>query len=492
MAIDWDLYRKIRQLYLVDKLSQRAIAQLLHVSRKTIRKYCAGAILPDMRKQPRREAPLRNAVEQDILQLLEKNKNLPRKERLSATDIWKYLVQEKGIQIGETTVRLYVRQLRDSHPDVYLPLEHEPGGEIQFDWGSMNAYIGQERILVSVFCAVLPFSGAICAFVYPDKSELPFLDGHIRTFEYFGGVPRRCCLYDNLRTALKAGSGKNVVKQDAFARIEAHYGFEAVFCNAYSGWEKGSIENAVAIIRNIAFTPAPHFASYSQLQAHVTNQCLAYAKSHVIRGRQNTIWQDYEKEKGLLLPLPQSPFDPGFTTTAKVHSDLCVVHDGTRYSVPREFAGKEVTLRLTPFHLYIYSQGKEVWKHNRTDKKKQDQYVLEHYLDILARKPRAIDQAIPIARGVMPQPCQEFLRLCKEKDVKRQLVDILLLGKSIPNDRLLWAIGQANNTLNPSLALVQFFLQADLPCDSVEDITVQHKSLSDYDQLIHGGDRVGK
>jgi transposase len=491
MAIDWDIYRKIRQLYLVEKMSQRAIAKTLQVSRKTIRKYCEGASLPDIRNRAQREAPLFDAVREDILRMLEENKSLPRKERLSATDMWKRLVQETGMRIGESTVRLYVRELRGSHPEVYLPLEHEPGGEIQFDWGDMNAYIGTIKAPVSVFCAVLPFSGAICAFVYPNKKELPFLDGHIRAFEWFGGVPRRC-IYDLLKTAAKSGSGKHTTKQNAFARMEAHYGFEAVFCNAYSGWEKGSVENAVAIVRSIAFTPAPHANSYGELQAHVTNRCLTYAKTHRVRGRENSIWEDYEKEKTELLPLPLAPFDPGHTATATVHSDLTVVHGGIRYSVPYEYAGKEVTVRLTPFHLCIHYKGAEVWKHDIQWENGADQYVLEHYLDILARKPRAISQAVPLSRGVMPQPCREFLRLCKEKDAKRQLVDILLLSKTSQPDRLLWAIGQANNTLNPSLSLVRFFLDADMANGLADGIAVQHKDLSEYDKLIQGGGGFGK
>lgn len=490
MAIEWELYRKIRQLYLVEKLSQRAIAKLLSVSRKTIRKYCNGAFLPDMRNRPGREAQLRKVVEDDILSLLEANKNLPKKERRSGTDIWKYLVQEKGIAIGESTVRLYIRELRNYHPEVYLPLEHEPGDSIQFDWGDMTAFIGATRIPVSVLCAVLPYSGTPCAFVYPDKTSLSFLHGHIRVFEYYGGVSRRC-VYDNLRTAVKYGSGKNAVKQDDFRRVEAHYGFEAVFCNAYSGWEKGSIENVVAIVRNIAFTPAPHVKNYEELQEHVTNRCLTYAQTHAIRGRKNSIRQDFEIEKKTLLPLPIAAFDPGFTTTALVHPDLTVFHEGVRYSVPYDLAGKEVTLRLSPFQLSVYYKGKEIWKHPRTPKKQADQYVLEHYLEILVRKPRAIDQAIPLSRGVMPEPCQQFLRLCQEKDAKKQLVDILLLGRQVERNRLLWALEQANNTLNPNLALVRFFLDADLAKEPDDVFAVQHKGLSAYDRLLKGGEDTG-
>jgi transposase len=491
LAIKWELYRKIRQLYLVDKMSQRAISRLLNVSRRTIRKYCEGAILPDMRNKSGREPYLLKIVADDIMRLLEENKKLPRKERMSGVDIWKYLVQEKGVRIGETTVRQYIRELRGSHPEVYLPLKYEPGDAIQFDWGEMKAYVGGVKIPVSVLCAVLPCSGAISAFVYPDEKELSFLDGHIRVFETFGGVSRRC-IYDNLRVAAKSGSGKKAVKQDDFMRVEAHYGFEAVFCNAYSAWEKSSVENAVAIVRTIAFTPAPRVDSYEELQEHVTNKCLVYAKEHVIRGREKSIWQDYLDEKKQLLPLPQIPFDPGFTATALVHPDMTVIHNGTHYSVPRQYVGKEVTIRLGPFHLRIYYKGEMIWEHRRIGERREDQYVLEHYLEILERKPRAIGQAVPLSRGVMPQPCKEFLQLCKEKDARRQLVDVMLLGKTVSQERLLWAIEQANNTLNPSQSLVRFFLDADLHGHPEDTVTVRHKDLSAYDNLIHGGDVNGK
>gem|GEM_PF-2916405 len=149
------------------------------------------------------------------------------------------------------------------------------------------------------------------------------------------------------------------------------------------GHEKGSIENVVAIVRNIAFTPAPRVSSYEELQAHVTNRCLAYAKNHVIRGKEHSIHHFFEEERKSLLPLPQAALDPGFATPVLVHPDLTVIHEGIRYSVPHDFVGKEVTLRLPPFHLSVYYQGKEVWKHNRMFKKQEDQYVLEHLkLDI--------------------------------------------------------------------------------------------------------------
>ena len=187
MAIEWELYRKIRQLYLVEKVSQREIARLLSVSRKTIRKYCAGATLPDFRKKPGRESHLLKKVEDDIARLLEENRSLPRKERRTGKDIWKYLLQEKGIAIGETTVRKFIRELRNSHPEVYLPLEHEPGDSIQFDWGDMTAYIGSTRVPVSVFCCT-PIQRSCLRLCLPGQDHLVFCP---RPYPGVRMVPRR-------------------------------------------------------------------------------------------------------------------------------------------------------------------------------------------------------------------------------------------------------------------------------------------------------------
>ena len=487
MTIDWDTYRKVRQLFLVERQSIRAISRQLHMSRKTVRKYCYGGALPDVRKITNRPAPLFREVESEIIRLLEENKTIPKKQRLNARNIWEHLQSEKGIAISQSTVRQYVRKLRERHPEVFLPLDHEPGEAMQFDWGDMSAVIAGAKIVVSVFCAALPHSGALCAFVYPDKSTLSFLHGHIQAFEFFGGVARRC-VYDNLKTAVKKGSGKNAVKQTNFIRLEAHYGFEGVFCNVASGWEKSNVENAVAIIRRIAFTPMPRVDSYEALQNHVTNRCLHYAQTHTILGHEHSIRDSLEQERKMLLPLPDVRLDTGFTFTSLVHPDLTVRHEGTRYSVPCHLVGKEVTLCLSPFHLRVYHRGKEVYKHDRAMKKHDHRYVLEHYLEILDRKPRAIEQAIPVKRGIMPEECKEFLRLCREPDAKQQLVQILLLGSQVERTKLLWAIQHANNTRNPNLSLVKLYLELEEPGPPRDDLEVQHKSLTAYDELLQEGD----
>ena len=139
--------------------------------------------------------------------------------------------------------------------------------------------------------------------MYPDKTNLSFFLGHVRAFEYCNGVPRRC-IYYNLKSAVLQGTGKRAVTQKAFRELEAHYAFEAVFCNNSAGWEKGAVENLVAIVRKIAFTPIPHAKDFLALQDHVTAQCTDYCQSHRLRSRTSSIREMLEVERRTCFPYP--------------------------------------------------------------------------------------------------------------------------------------------------------------------------------------------
>ena len=483
MPIDLTKYGDIRRMSL-QGMSGREIARILKSGRNTVEKYKDGEFLPVKYKITKRRAPIREAVEEDILRILRDNATLPRKERMTAHDIFIWLVSEKRIAVSEGHIRKIVQELRDAAGEEFLPLAHEPGEATQIDWGDMSAYIDGVKTVVSVFVAALPYSCALCAFVYPDQTALSFADGHARTMAFWKGATKKC-LYDNLRTAVKSGWGKNAVKQESFKRVEAHYGFDAVFCNRAAGWEKSNAENGVDIIRTIAFTPVPHVDSFSALQAHLDASVYTYIKTHKVKGHTNSILVDFENERGALRPLPKTPLDICDTHKSRVRPDQTVVFGGVRYSVPHGFVGRDVSLRVSPYNVEIYWRGELLHKHDKINIKGRDQYVLDHYLDALSKKPRAVEQAVPLARGVMPPQCSEFLRLCPGTDAKRQLVDILLDGRGFGRERTLNAIDAANKTGSPTFQLVQYYLaeQASKPYDSFE---IVQRDLSAYDSLIKG------
>ena len=479
----WETYGRIRAMH-VGGVSDRKIARTLGVSRKIVRKYRDGAATPDDRAAAPRSAPLREAAAPEIERMLAENAELPPKQRLSAKDMWNFLVNEHGIAISEPHARRLVREIRDAHGDEFVPLAHEMGECAQIDWmENAVAIIGGVKTAVQVFVCALPYSGAVCAFVYPDKTTLSFLHGHVSALRWMNGVPKRL-VYDNLKSAVLSGSGKNAVTQDEFKRIERHYAFAAEFCNRASGWEKSNAENGVKIARNEAFVPIPRADDFEGLQNHVSARLLRYDMTHRIEGRHRKIWEMFEDERASLAPLPISEFEVDETVQTKVCHDQTVRHEKVRYSVPHGYVGKSVTLRVSPFEVKVFHRGDLVCAHKRVREGGPDQYVLDHYIESLSRKPRAAGQALPIERGAMPAQCRAFLELCPAPDAKRQLVDLMLLARDTGEERLLAAMDAAMSAGKPSAELVRYHLYGQqMPDDAFE---VRHGDLADYDRLIGG------
>jgi transposase len=485
----WDKYGKIRALH-VNGVSDRQIAKALEVGRRTVRKYRDGASTPGDRAAVQRKATLKEAVESEIARMLKENATLPRKQRLSAKDMWEFLVYKQGIAISEPYVRLLVREIRDTHGEEFIPLGHEMGDCVQVDWlEKAVVIIGGVRTIVQVLVFALPYSGAVCAFVYPDKTMLSFLHGHVKYLEWLRGVTRRF-LYDLLKTAALSGSGINAVAQEEFMRFAQHYAFVPEFCNRASGWEKSNAENGVKITRNNAFVPIPRVNDFAELQNHVSAKLLQYNMTHRIQGRPRKIWDMFLEEQASLAPLPLSPFEVDETVHTKVYHDQTVKYGRFRYSVPQGYAGRNVTLRVSPFDLKVHFRGRLLYAHERQGPNGRDQYILDHYLEILSRKPRAAGQALPITKGVMPIQCRAFLELCPAEDKNRQLVDIMLLARDIGEDRVLSAMDDAITTGKPTAELVRYYLYGQqMPGDA---FVIEHGDLADYDRLMGGeGDGDG-
>ena len=236
--ISWEAYAKIRRLK-ADGVSMRKTADGLGMSRNTVKRYWDGERTPDDKKNypVTVDSEEKLAVMEALKEYFEENKDAPKKQRPNAKTAWEAL--HARFNIGQSTVRGYVRELKGKYPEAFIPLDFEPGEMMQCDWCEIKAVIDGYMHTVPVFCAALPYSYVIFVAVLPDMTMTNFIEANMMAMEWFGGVAERI-LFDNLRTAVFSGTGKNAVKQERFKALESHYVFEAVFANAGSGNEKGN------------------------------------------------------------------------------------------------------------------------------------------------------------------------------------------------------------------------------------------------------------
>ena len=70
---------------------------------------------------------------------------------------------------------------------------------------------------------------------------------------------------------------------------------------------------------------------------------------------------------------------------------------GSRYSVPAAFAGRTVDVRLGGGTVTV--AGRVVARHERSAHKGSEVLVLDHFLEVLSRKPGALPGSIALAQA---------------------------------------------------------------------------------------------
>ncbi|APY84478.1 hypothetical protein DCW30_04470 [Streptomyces alfalfae] len=94
-----------------------------------------------------------------------------------------------------------------------------------------------------------------------------------------------------------------------------------------------------------------------------------------------TITQDFAREVGHLLPLPDDPFATGITLTPRVDRYGMITVRMCRYSVPVRFIDRKVTVTLTCDDLTVYDGRREIARHRRQTERGAELLVLDHYLE---------------------------------------------------------------------------------------------------------------
>lgn len=192
---------RIRRAHFVEHKSIRQIAREFKHSRETVKQALASAEPTQYTLQVVRVAPVLGPYKARIDQLLAENEQLPPKQRYTSHKIYAVLWGE-GFRGGESTVRGYVTQRRreKKRPQVYLPLEFDPGQDAQVDWGEALAVIAGELVTVQLFYMRLCYSRRLFLMAFPVQRQEAFCEGHVQAFHHFQGVPHRIA-YDNLKAA---------------------------------------------------------------------------------------------------------------------------------------------------------------------------------------------------------------------------------------------------------------------------------------------------
>ena len=389
---------KIRRAYFVEKKSQRQIAKELGCSRDSVKKAIESAEPGQYTLKQPRSAPVLGPYKARIDELLEQNEHLPRKQRYTGHTIYKD-IHAQGYRGSESTVRGYIARRRGEkrRPQVYIPLEFDPGADAQVDWGEAVATIAGQRLTVQVFFMRLCYSRRLFMMAFPAQKQEAFFEGHVQAFQYFQGVPQRIS-YDNLKAAVqRILEGRTRQEQQKFVVFRSHYLFESRFCTPGQGHEKGRVEGGVGFGRRNFMVPPPEVASFAELNTQLLQACREDDARRIDR-QPLTIGEAWKSEQPYLRALPGKDFECCVSTAVTLNGFGQVEFETNRYLVPAQDAYRNLVLKAYPFRVDVLHLHNVIASHPRCYGKKQDILDPLHYLPLLEQRPGAFDHAKPIRR----------------------------------------------------------------------------------------------
>ena len=192
-----ELYARVRHAVQIEGMSRRAAAERFGIDPRTVAKMLRFSIPPGYVRTKPPFRPKLDAFTGVIDAIMAADKERSKKQRHTSKRIFERLRDEHGFTGGMTIVKDYVAGWRQRSQEMFVPLAHPPG-HAQADFGEALAKIGGTLRKIHFLAMDLPHSDAIFVIAYPAETTEAFCDGHVKAFQFFGGVPQSI-LYDNTK-----------------------------------------------------------------------------------------------------------------------------------------------------------------------------------------------------------------------------------------------------------------------------------------------------
>jgi len=501
-----ELFEQIRREYEFGIGTIAGVAKKLKVHRRMVRE-AIGSALPMPRKKVERPHWKLAAAIAFVNQILETDKKAPRKQRHTAHRIWERIQRElPECQVCERTVRNYVHHrkvvLGLVVHETFVPQSYDWGVEAQVDWYEAYADLSGERIKLQVFSMRSMASGAAFHCAFPHATQQAFLEAHELAFAYFGGVYRRL-RYDNLSAAVKKIlRGQRREETARFIAFRSHWRFDSEFCTPGEGHEKGGVEGEVGYFRRNHWVPVPKAVDIADLNRQLLTSCHDDER-RTIAGRQQSVGAALVVEREQLLPLAAEGMDLAQTSFPTVNSLGCAKVLTNAYSVPLK-AGTQVQAKIYASTVELWHDGRCVARHERCYRRQQQILELEHYLDVLYRKPGALAGSRPLEQqrraGLWPESFDQIWQSLMDRHGKqsgtRQMIEMLKLARQHGHERLRQAIEKALASGCTDPAAVRHLLHAGelnhVACEAIDVGLLERYErplpvMNDYDRLLMAG-----
>ena len=366
-------------------LSYSEISRKYNIDRRTAKKYAQSDSRPEYVLTESKPSKLDPYKTQISIWLEE--------APYSAMRIWEK-IQEQGFNGGYSVVKQYVRAKKEQlNEHATVRFETMPGMQGQVDWAYFEDYkvfeCGESKKLYC-FLMILGYSRMRYIEFVTDMSTDTLIRCHINAFRYYGGYPEEI-LYDNMKQVVI----KRLMKQEEstlnrqFEDFAGFYGFKPILCRPYRGQTKGKIERTVRYVRDNLMVGI----KYESL-ADLNGQAIAWCnkvngKEHGTTGKIPFEQLKHERLNPLLREYIIDKIN-----LRRVGKDALLSYGGNQYSVPSEFAGRDLAVVSLGNLLAVYHEGKQVAVHRISYAKKDMVVNPSHYRRLTVKQSFDIENTL--------------------------------------------------------------------------------------------------
>ena len=305
-----------------------------------------------------------------------------------------------------------------------MRLQWKPGDTMMVDWAGLTLTYttdGGVRKVLYFFVAVLPYSDLIFACACPDMKIPSWLNGHIRAFEYFGGVTGDV-ISDNLKAGVTKHAKYELILNESYREFGEHYNVHINPTGVRRPKEKASVERAVRHVTEqiIVKVRDMDLHSFDDINEAVS-KLLDNVNSKILSDYNESRYSLYMREEyESMRPLPEVPFEIGTWKSVTVPADYHISVEKNKYSVPYTLIDERVSVRITEENVYVYHEGKLVALHTKAKSKCRNPVTTQAHMH-----PKHI--------AYQEKYDPEYIRAWADKEggrIKQMVTDLLESGRS--------------------------------------------------------------
>lgn len=260
---------------------------------------------------------------------------------------------------------------------------HVAGDKMYVDYAGMKGRLIDpstgESVEVELFVAVLGASNYTYAEVTRTQRGRDWIASHVRTYEYFGGVPRGT-VCDQLKSGIIRSCRYEPEVQRTYEELARHYGTTVMAARPRKPRDKAKVEVAVQIAERwiLARLRNEVFHTLAAMNARIRELLVLLNDRKMNRYGKSRRELFDEIERGALGPLPEARFEYADWKRARVSIDYHVVFEHHYYSVPYALVHEEVVVRAAGGSIEVLHRGQRVAAHPRSSVRGAHTTTLEH------------------------------------------------------------------------------------------------------------------